>query len=67
MTTEKALEASRLLNDIDAFGLLSVKVDEAFTEVSDIYDISSKKELYTKIMTMFDCLVDRKKKALEEL
>lgn len=67
MTREKALEASRLLNDIDALELLSVKVDEAFTEVDVIYDISSKKELYTKIMTMFDCLIDRKKKVLEEL
>ena len=67
MTREKALQASRLLNDIDAFNVLCVEVDAAFSKVDNIYDITGKKELYTKVMTMLDALVDRKKKSLEEL
>ena len=67
MTREKALQASRLLNDIDAFQVLCVEVDAAFSKVDNIYDITGKKELYTKVMTMLDALVDRKKKSLEEL
>lgn len=67
MTRDKALQASRLLNDIDAFQVLCVEVDEAFNRVADIYDIDGKKELYTKVMAMMDALVERKKKSLEEL
>lgn len=67
MTRDKALQASKLLNDIDAFQVLCVEVDAAFNKVEDIYDIAGKKELYTKVMTMLDALVERKKKSLEEL
>ena len=67
MTRDKALQASRLLNDIDAFQVLCVEVDAAFSKVDNIYDSTGKKELYTKVMTMLDALVERKKKSLEEL
>ena len=67
MTRDKALQATHLLNDIDAFQVLCVEVDAAFSKVDNIYDITSKKELYTKVMTMMDALVERKKKSLEEL
>ena len=56
-----------MLNDIDALQVLCVEVDAAFSKVDNIYDISGKKELYTKVMTMLDALVERKKKSLEEL
>ena len=61
------MQASRLLNDIDAFQVLCVEVDAAFNKVENIYDITGKKELYTKVMTLMDALVERKKKTLEEL
>ena len=67
MTREKALQATHLLNDIDAFQQLLVEVDVAFDRVDDIYDISVKKELYTKVMTMLEAVVATKKKSLEEL
>lgn len=67
MTREKALQASRLLNDIDALQVLCVEVDAAFNKVDYIYDITGKKELYTKVMAMLDASVETKKKSLEEL
>ena len=67
MTRDKALQAAQLLNDIDAFQQLLVEVDVAFDKVDDIYDITGKKELYIKVMTMMEALVERKKKSLEEL
>lgn len=67
MTREKALQATHLLNDIDAFQQLLVEVDVAFDKVDDIYDVTGKKELYTKVMTMLEAIVERKKKSLEEL
>jgi hypothetical protein len=67
MTREKALEASRLLNDIDAYETLCVEVDEAFNNVTDIYDTAGKKEIYTKVMSMLEYQIERKKKELENL
>ena len=67
MTRDKALQATHLLSDTDAFQQLLVEVDVAFDKVDDIYDITGKNELYTKVMAMLEALVERKKKSLEEL
>ena len=64
MTREKALEASRALDDIDGFSHFMDKVEQAFNEASDICDM---RDFYCTLMETLENELNRRKKVLEDL
>ena len=64
MTREKALEASRALDDIDGFSHFMDKVEQAFNEASDICDM---RDFYCTLMETLENELKRRKKLLEDL
>lgn len=64
MTREKALEASRALDDIDGFSHFMDKVEQAFNEASELCDM---RDFYCILMETLEEELNRRKKFLEEL
>jgi hypothetical protein len=64
MTKEKALEASRALDNIEGFGHFIDKVEQAFNEASDLCDM---RDFYCTLMDMLEKELQRRKNVLENL